>query len=687
MNFRKHTSAALFCLLPAAFVFYGNCSQRAFAAGTNSSFRTFLLRQSYVAIRQNQDSLPTSEYSCDTNATYCDFPIESYHPDSIKKGIWSTVTKDTTAEAAQLRTKQFYDTLSLLSRKSKFWKLVHGLIVVPPRNPQPQTDEVVDESKVYSQYDGRKIVGIEFERLPVFYPAHSYLEKGANFLHAMTAEFTIKRDLLFKVGQTFNAGVIVRNKQLLRSRSYIADANIIVQPVMGDPDAVVLKVVTRDSWTISLDGSARGFTGRVKGEIYDANFLGSGDRFGYQLSLDWRNKRYEGSMFKYRSPNFLGTFYEASATLGRSFTDNIYGASINKKFIQPTDYELGALYDNVDNEVYVRYQNPTDTVTATYQVHYYKVDFWAGGSWYKPKLKSSVYIMGRFANLHYLDRPRLVENEDSTSYPEKLPIGDGLNPYFYNQSYYLASLGIYRENFLTTKLIYGYGYDEYVATGYRGELTFGYMDASYRPGWYVGAAFRAGGFTNLGYLMGDVSVGGFYHPPRREFFRSALNVKVDYFTPLLGKRRFKFRQFASVNYLTGWNRMNGFYESIWFTKQSGPRELRDSSTGHDRFVLSTESVLFTPWQPLGFRTALFAFVDVGFLGYDKNVFRNDFYSSIGIGIRMKNEMLVFGTIQLSLFVGFGKHGVLKNDWIMLTSEQRLQVPRYIPQKPDIVGYQ
>ncbi len=49
-------------------------------------------------------------------------------------------------------------------------------------------------------------------------------------------------------------------------------------------------------------------------------------------------------------------------------------------------------------------------------------------------------------------------------------------------------------------------------------------------------------------------------------------------------------------------------------------------------------------------------------------------------------MLVFGTIQLSLFVNFGKRGLMSNEWIQLTSEQRMQPMRYIPGKPEQVSF-
>ena len=144
---------------------------------------------------------------------------------------------------------------------------------------------------------------------------------------------------------------------------------------------------------------------------------------------------------------------------------------------------------------------------------------------------------------------------------------------------------------------------------------------------------------------------------------------------------------AVLNYLNGWNRSDGFDEAVWFTPASGPRAMHNSPLGRDRLVLSAETVIFTPWQPLGFRIALYGFGDVGFLGYNKHVFRNDCFATVGLGIRLKNEMLVFGTIQLSLFVNFGKHGLMSNEWIQLTSEQRMQTMRYIPTKPQVAPFQ
>lgn len=632
------------------------------------------------------DSILVEAGICDSAMTYCDFSIASYHPDSIRLGAW-TVRLSKDSLTPEQRTRRFYDSLAVRSKRNGFWKFIHSLVVVPQSHAPSSKPQVVDEASLYSVYDGKRIEAIEFERLPVFDPARSYLEKGANAIHVTTGLNAVRRDLLFKAGDAFDAEQVVRYKRLLRSRQYIADAEIQVLPVEGDPNAVILKVITRDSWSISADGSIRGLTGQVKGEIYDANFLGTGDRLSYQLSLDWKKKKYEGSMFRYNVPNLFGSFYEANLTAGRSFTEKYYGANINKKFIQPEDYEVGAVFENVRNQLYIRYELPKDTVNGAYMVHYNNLDLWGGKSWYLPHVASSAYAMARVNYVRYPEPPSLAWPEDPPRNPVQLPVGEGINPYFYNRVLSLASLGFYSERFLTTKLLYGYGYDEYIATGYRAEATFGYIHSSYQPGWYGGVGLRAGGFAPFGYIMGDFSVGTFYDFRKRRPFQSALNVRIEYFTDMLGRGEFKVRQFASVNYLNGWNRSQGFYEAVWFTRDSGPREMGASPLGRDRLVLSTETVVFTPWQPLGFRMALYGFTDVGFLGYNKNVFRNDCFATVGIGIRMKNEMLVFGTIQLSLFVNFGRHGIMNREWVQLTSERRMQPVRYIPSKPQVAAFQ
>ena len=110
-----------------------------------------------------------------------------------------------------------------------------------------------------------------------------------------------------------------------------------------------------------------------------------------------------------------------------------------------------------------------------------------------------------------------------------------------------------------------------------------------------------------------------------------------------------------------------------FTAQDGLSLLKEDLVGTNRMVLNTETVFFTPYQPLGFRIALFGFADFGLLGRDANIFKNNFYTTFGLGVRLRNERLVFSTIQLRLGVALG-------------NGTRMEQYRYLPSRPEIVRF-
>ena len=81
------------------------------------------------------------------------------------------------------------------------------------------------------------------------------------------------------------------------------------------------------------------------------------------------------------------------------------------------------------------------------------------------------------------------------------------------------------------------------------------------------------------------------------------------------------------------------------------------------------------------------FLDMGLIGYSPNIFKNDFFTSFGLGIRLKNERLIFSAIQLRLGVAFGKRGLVESEYYRISSQTRLEQYRYRPTRPEIVGFQ
>jgi hypothetical protein len=125
--------------------------------------------------------------------------------------------------------------------------------------------------------------------------------------------------------------------------------------------------------------------------------------------------------------------------------------------------------------------------------------------------------------------------------------------------------------------------------------------------------------------MGGFSLGSFIDLATGQWTQSAVDVNLRWFSPLFVWKRSHIRQFLSLNYTQGWNRLEGSDEVLRFTAQDGLSLLKEDLVGTNRMVLNTETVFFTPYQPLGFRIALFGFADFGLLGRDANIFKNNFY--------------------------------------------------------------
>jgi hypothetical protein len=69
--------------------------------------------------------------------------------------------------------------------------------------------------------------------------------------------------------------------------------------------------------------------------------------------------------------------------------------------------------------------------------------------------------------------------------------------------------------------------------------------------------------------------------------------------------------------------------------------------GDKRLFLNNEFVYYSPHYLYGFRFVYYAFADAAIINHSKGaLFDNPMYLSAGIGLRLRNERLVFNTIQL-----------------------------------------
>ena len=87
-----------------------------------------------------------------------------------------------------------------------------------------------------------------------------------------------------------------------------------------------------------------------------------------------------------------------------------------------------------------------------------------------------------------------------------------------------------------------------------------------------------------------------------------------------------------------------------------------------------------------FRFAYFLFGDVGWLGYDNNLFRNRFTGAIGLGVRIKNERLIFNNVQLRLGYAFNRPPEVGYSYFSISNERDFQEFDFVPGAPKTVEY-
>lgn len=586
--------------------------------------------------------------------------------DSLARSVVQEIPTDTLNTRVTEYNQRLYDSIAAKTSRRAVPHMLYRWFFVRPVLDTTSSGRVVDESRIYAPYAGRTIDTIRIERRKVFdRDSLPWIERAGNSIHVMTRERVIRRDLLFREGDAIDPELLVRNQQLLRSRDYISDAGIELVPVAGDSTRVEVIVRTRDSWTISADMGLHS-SGRTMFGVSDANILGTGNLLNIKTHFDRRNFDYGGNIFEYRIPNVLGSFYRAEFSAGRAFYTSELKVGLRKDFIKPTDYEVGVTYNDLKTDYY---RIDLDTTTLVKSA---SLDVWAGRSRFLPRIRSSIFFTGRYGYTKYSKRPEVAPD---------------LNPAFHNTDNLLFGLGLYRERFLSANMVYGFGTREYLATGYKAELVGGYSWGEFNEDLYMGFSYKAGGFTRVGYLMGGYTIGSFIDPHTGTWSRSAIDVDLRWFSNLFLFRRNRIRQFLGINYTHGWNRLKGSDESIRFTRTNGLQALEEHAAGINRAVLNTETVVFTPYQPFGFRIALFGFADFGLLGYSPNLFKNEFFTSFGFGIRIRNERLIFKAIQLRLGIAFGKHGLAESQYFRISNQTRLEQYRYLPARPEIVRFQ
>lgn len=472
-------------------------------------------------------------------------------------------------------------------------------------------------------------------------------------LHKNTTRKVIANNLLFKEGDRLNPYLLTDNERYLRDLDYIQDALIIVQP-NKDGYSVDLLVLVKDGFSI-VPGAGIGGTKKYKLELKEQNLGGTGSLLAASALYDGnRNPRY-GYSGDFLQRNIRGSFinwglgfktYNKSFTSGRD-EEQVYYMRFEKPLASQYLSWFGALDLSVNNTIngYIANNGYNDF----YRYKYYNMDGWLG---YNIGARRLLYKNKR-SPLRKLIAIRGLK-QHFTSIPDKeTATNDGV---FANTVGVLGSISVFKQNFYRTSYIYGFGRNEDVPQGFTLSLISGYVRkdslrllTKTRP--YLGGEFTVGRYTKKEvYGFMNVRLGGYTYKGKWEDVE--LLVSGDHFTKLQKLsdkwyRRFFFNGSFAKQFSNTLNAPLQFISNYGLPYFTIPKDSAYTLPKGDlRLTSKTEMVFYGTRKYWGFGFAPFTFVDASLIKpKGVGLGKSDLYTGIGAGFRIRNENLLFGTIE------------------------------------------
>ncbi|MEE4215586.1 MAG: hypothetical protein V2I34_11005 [Bacteroidales bacterium] len=563
------------------------------------------------------------------------------------------------------RTLIFYDSLKAKAGRKNLTKLLYDLVVIPPARPGSQKINENNEDQ-YLDHSGKVIRNIYIKRLNAFgssiiNPESSLENESENFLnrtHIKTREYVIRNYLLLEEKDSLFPYSISESERLLRQLPFIYDARIFIIPVSDDE--VDLMVITKDVYSLGLMADIRSIdVGKVS--VIDKNLLGLGHEFEIEIPYNYSEYSSIGFGAAYTLKNISQTMVDVKLEYKNAFKRKLAGFNVSRKFFTPYTKYAGGLSVY---EVYI--MEDLDTLTIPEPVEFNNFDIWLGRSFLLDDNHTRVVFAGRYVNNNVWSRPEISSNS-----------------YYQYQKYklYLASFSLVSQRFYKSNLIYNYGRSEDIPYGGILELSYGkeFNEFDRRDYLQVNAAF--GNFVpNAGYFYWKGLLSTFIKDNTTE--QGLLNLNFRYISDLHNLKSYKLRFFATLDYTRGFKRFND--ESLVIGDDYGIRGFKNDSLFPDqRLYLNLETVAFSKAFIYGFRFAFFGFADVVLFSKDR-IFESDrMVSGFGVGLRIRNESLIFNTFQIrfGIYPGAPPNSIMRN--IHIEGERLLNPPGFDPGPPGI----
>jgi len=574
------------------------------------------------------------------------------------------------------------DTFFLAKQKGILGRIGKSLSKAPDEEPP------VKIAVPFLKYNGRTIRSVEIFPLgfdqnidDTLVVKHNIAIRVANALHKNTRTSIIRNYLFFKAGDKFLPLLASDNESFLRNQPFLQDARIIVVDDDNSKDSIDIVVLTRDVFSIAASVNAN--TTRARSELREENVGGSGSEISLSGILDKARTPQVGIGGEFIIRNIKGSFLNWTTgfnTFQPAFNSDRYEESVSytrleKPLVNRYSQWTGALdlsytktaNDYIDDSLY----------RSDFQYRYSNIDVWAGYNiGYKTKKgretdKRLRHFVAARSFYRYFDRAPL--KYDSTYKYDYANI-NGL----------LFSYNLYKQNFYRTNYLYAFGRNEDVPTGLSASLIAGWTNKNDRRRPYYGFEFEGNSFSKKGIFSSyKFRLGGYFR--HGKFEDVTFLTSIDHFTRLrkLSLKWFN-RNFVSFSFT---RQLNVSLDNPLFLKSDfGLPYFRSGIIESDeRLTVKFETDFYNTNKIFGFRCAPFLFGDFSFLKPTNMPFNQlDGFSALGGGLRVRNENLVFGTIELKGFYYPRTIDGMKNWKVDLVTKVRFKFNSNFIRKPDFI---
>ena len=591
------------------------------------------------------------------------------------------------SNAQNLRFKKDITEIADSSRVQKIINLLKG-------TPNPLIDSTNMVINRYIQsigsLEGKIIRSINIEQRhfgndvnrPTFQKMNALIN-FANQLHDKTNKSTIAKNIFIKVDEPLNPLLVAYNEKWLRDLGYIQDARILAYPNKEDSNKVDVFVVTKDILPIGGNFNVKE-ANAFELNLTTENINDLGNAFSISQNYDHDRKTVSGWGFDYTTRNILGSFLDLK-TGAKSYTDNYANRmasasnvfiSGNKPLLHPLDRWVYGfdIRQEKNRNAYKTWSDSFYINSLQYQLRHFDANIG-----YQLFIKNKIY---QNDNLRYFVQLRYLENDFIT---RPIQYQDQIDRNYQSIQAYFGSFTLFKQKIIRTQYLYGFGRNEDLPTGKSLMITTGHYNREGQSLPYLGIQLDSYKLLkNESFRRAKLNIGSSYIDQQLQDFRFLASIenisKIHYL-----ESGYRYRQVINLSFAQ--TLKNKFNEALLINSIYGiPQLNRERIRGGTRITANWESIWYNSRTFFGFRKAPFIFANLTYIRTVSEPIKNgDIYSALGGGIRVRNENLILGTIELKGFYFPRTNLQLSPFNISLLANIRFKYNSSLIEKPDFVA--